>query len=1057
MSRFFVLVLSFLGTLGVVTAFAQDISGIVVDRDDIPVIGATVTLKNQPGVGTITDMDGIFTLKAPKNATMVISYVGMETQEITIDDRTFYRVILLEDVELLQEVVVTGYQTIPRERATGAYAILSEEDLTSKINANILDQIEGMVPGLLLNGDNFLIRGVTTINGVSEPLIIVDGMPYEGDISLLSPSNITNVTVLKDAAASSIYGARAANGVIVIQTQQGTKDGKIHVHYDGSIKINPIPAVSGLNLTNSAELVKLQEEGFAYHHTAREAEKYFTNPILSLLYDLEAGDITRAEYDRRSSEYGQLDNRSQIETNFLRSRTNSQHNLLLRGGAAKNNYSLSLNYLGELPHNSHAREDQLSFGLRNHFQFFNWLNGNIGIDIHNVTSEAYNGVSNPFSLYTDYPSYYMLQDKSGASLPLPQLKSRSELDRLIGLGLEDEAFYPMDAIEKEKFSSNRMHYRFNFGLNFKFNSHLNADLKYQRETGSLKSRQDYADDSYYVRSMVNNAAQVNGNVITYNVPLGSQLSQVRGDHNSYTLRTQLNYDNIIADTHLVTALAGAEVRAVKNTQTTNYYMGYDDNTLQYKTIDAIKLKNINGTQSLSGRYAWDETKYNTLDEDENRYISFYSVASYVYDNRYTLTGSVRVDQSNLFGTDPKYRYRPLWSIGSGWRMANEAFMSDVVWINALTLRLTYGIGGNVPRGAGPYLTVRDAGLNPFLKEYASRIQNPPNPTLRWEKTTTTNFGVDFSVLNNRLFGSLDLYFKKTTDLLDLRNSDPTIGWSSTYFNYGSMDNKGMELALNSRNIKTADFSWDSRLNLSLNKNELLNLKGTPDLVFDYISEEVRAVGYPMGSIFSYSFAGLNPEDGWPMVYNADGEKVRNVTSTGDLVYSGTTIPTTSASLVNTLSYKDFSVLINLVYYGGHVMRGVAAPWLKGAPETNVDKSALNYWKKPGDESQAGIAPAMNFQRRYTEEPLWYSSDIHVVKANYMKIRNITFTYNLPRRLIEKALLSAASIQFQMDNVGKWVLNDQKLDPEATGTRSYNYGARLLPIPATYSFGLSVDF
>ena len=174
-------------------------------------------------------MDGIFTLKAPKNATMVISYVGMETQEITIDDRTFYRVILLEDVELLQEVVVTGYQTIPRERATGAYAILGEEELTSKINANLLDQIEGMVPGLLLNGDNFLIRGVTTINGVSEPLIIVDGMPYEGDISLLSPSNITNVTVLKDAAASSIYGARAANGCLLYTSPQG---GVLHLFRD---------------------------------------------------------------------------------------------------------------------------------------------------------------------------------------------------------------------------------------------------------------------------------------------------------------------------------------------------------------------------------------------------------------------------------------------------------------------------------------------------------------------------------------------------------------------------------------------------------------------------------------------------------------------------------------------------------------------------------------------------------------------------------------------------------------------------------------------------------
>ena len=475
-----------------------------------------------------------------------------------------------------------------------------------------------------------------------------------------------------------------------------------------------------------------------------------------------------------------------------------------------------------------------------------------------------------------------------------------------------------------------------------------------------------------------------------------------------------------------------------------------------KPVNPEAMSPINGTEALLGSFNWVYGEYNALTHTEDRYVSFYANGSYTFDERYSLTGSIRIDQSNLFGTDPKYQYRPLWSVGGSWQIANEPFMEDCMWLNRLNLRMTYGVGGNVPKDAGPYMTVVDSGYNEWVGDFGSYIQNPPNSQLRWEKTASTNVGIDFSAFNSRLSGSIDYYYKKTTDLLGNRNADPTLGWASLLQNYGSMFNRGVELSLQSVNIQNKNFTWGTNLMFSYNKNELTNLEGTKETVFYYSAYNVAAVGYPINSVFSYRYAGLDPTNGNVLVYNKEGEKVSKVSSIDDMVYSGTRTPKYTASLKNFFSYRDFDFSFMFVYYGGHVLRDVVAGYMGGAPSANLTRKALNHWRKPGDENIPGVAPSFNRNIYYTDAQAWYSADIHVKKADYIKLRDISLSYNLPKNWLRKYFIESAAVTCQISNVWWWAANGD-IDPEAYTTSGYGWGALTLPNPTTYTIGLSLNF
>ena len=1041
--------------------------GTVTDENGEPLMGVSVSADGSTPL-TVTDADGKFSVPMPANATqLTFTYVGMATQTINIGQRSNFHIAMSAGEQALKDVVVTGYQTISRERTTGSFNVVTPEKLKGKLQTSILARLEGMVPGMMQQNGALYIRGMSTLNGGANaysPLFVVDGLPFEGDINSINPATIKSITVLKDAAAASIYGARAANGVVVISTIDAKGENKATIRYDASVKFTPKPDMDYLNLMDTREMMDLREYGFKFNSIpyAMIPPNYYLDPVSELLYKHRDGLIDEQTFQDGMNKYRNLNNRKQLEDFYTQTCIEHQHNLSLSGGNDINRYVFTLNYLGN---RFNARYNQLQrYGatLRDNIKLTSWLNAEAALTINYNSTQSDRGMGTYADMYRNQPSYTMLKDENGNPLNVPTYKSEWEMKRLTELGLKDEHYSPITNRREERYDSKENYYRLMLGLNLKIMKGLNFDVRFQTENSADKTVEIHSERSYYVRNMINDAAQYNPATkkLTLNVPEGAQYSESRGDADSYTLRAQLNFNRDFGP-HSITALAGGERRRTKTTNTSIYYMGFNESTLAYKPIDPTALTNVKGTESLAGNFSWSFTGNNWINEIENRYVSFYANAAYAFDSKYNLTASIRVDQSNLFGTDPRYQYRPLWSVGGAWHIAKERFLAGrLSWLNALTLRATYGIGGNVPRGASPYVTLKAAQYNPWSKDFMAEIKSPPNYTLRWEKTATTNLGLDFSVLNNRLSGSIEVYRKHSTDLLAQRDADPTLGFKQLTLNYGNMTNKGIEVSLNSVNLQTRNLRWTTGLNFGYNKNMLDDVEDSNPNVHSYTSGFAAVKGHPLGAIFSFQYAGLSPTDGTPRYYVEGGSKTEaQVSNLSDLVYSGTRHPTYSGSFSNTIAYKDFELSFMLMFYGGNVLRTEPAPFVSEPSHLNPNKEMRNIWRQPGDERNPDATPAFTGYALdlATMRHPWYAADRHVFKADYAKLRHLSLTYRVPQQLVAKCGLSQLAFTLQGQNLLSWSANKYGVDPEALGTTGYGWGMRTIPTPATWAFGLSATF
>lgn len=1043
----------------------RTIKGMVRDQDGEPLPGVSVLVKGT-NTGVATDMSGYFELQIDNipNVVLQFSFVGMRPQERKVGDKNSLTIVLLPMEESLGEVIITGYQTISKERATGAFSVISPKDIENKLQTNIMDRLEGQVAGLVQYNGNVNIRGISTVYGNKNPIYVVDGMPYEGDLSAINPSDIQNVTVLKDATAASIYGARAANGVIVITTKSG-QTGKTKVRYDGSVAFQPLPDVDYLKLMNSEELVNLKYDLFNYYHAEYSAlnKRASIDEVTELFYLRKNGTLTENELQNRLGTYRFRDRREQVEDELLRTSLTHQHNLALSGGSDKYTYMASVNYLGRKPYNKAQNSEQFGFNLKNNIKFFEWFNTDIGIVGNFTNTDGSNGISGT-SLRTSGPSYQMLRNDDGTPAVWRNGRSDYELDRLQSLGLYDLTYRPLDELDKTTYKTKSAYYKINVGLKFDIMKGLNVHLTYQTENSNSKSHTFRKADSYYVRDMVVNAAQVDKETgaITYNVPEGNQITETRGDMSAYTMRAQVNFNRTIKEKHAIVALLGAERRAVKNTASSAFRMGFDENTLGYKPADIKQLGiGLKGTESLNGTFSWQDKNYNKFTETEDRYVSFYGNASYTYNDRYAATASIRIDQSNLFGTDPKYQWKPLWSVGGSWFMSKEDFLKDVNWLDRLSLRLTYGINGNVSKQSSPFLIIQDMGYSDWKQGFSSSIKSSPNPSLRWERTAVTNIGLDFSFFRNRLSGSFDFYNRKSTDLLGEVQVDITKGTTVLWLNYGSMKNRGIELTLNSINFETKNFQWSTGVNFSYNKNEVIDITNRTTTAATYAHSLINVADRPMYSLFSYRWAGLDPKNGDPRVYDKNGNIVTSSNDVENMVYSGTTRPPYSASMTNTFNYKGIGLSFMFIYNGGHVIRDEAAEYLGSSVSSNIYRGALNYWKQPGDENISGMAPAANRLATSSKKLLWYAADIHIMKADYIKLRDITLSYNFPKKWLSKVKLENMTVKAQARNLWWWAANDSGIDPEAysfsAGATGMGRGHRTVQDAPTYTLGLSFNF
>lgn len=536
----------------------RHVSGIIVDEKGETLIGVTVAVKNGKNM-CLTDAEGHFNIWLNSNeSTLVISYIGMKTMEVAALHDGPLKIVMKVDDNPLNEVIVTGYQTLSRERTTGSFNVVTADKLKDKLQTNIINRLEGMVPGLVFQNGEYYLRGMSTLRGGptrNEPLLVVDGLPFEGNISSINPSVVKNITFLKDAAAASIYGARAANGVIVITTIDGKGNGKTSVQYDASIKFTPAPNMSGLHRLNSRELVDLQKDGFKYDpgQYAYLDPRERVNPVLELLYKNRAGMIDNNELEKSLEVYRNLDNRKELEDFYTKTGVRHQHNISILGGNWANRYAVSLNYDGNSYNARYLSSERYGFSLRDNIGFFRWLNADLSVTGSFSRDKGDTGMGQFTDIYHNYPSYTMLRDKDGTPINFPKYKSDYELERLKELGLMDESFNPITNRKEENFITKDQYYKIQLGLNFKIAKGLNFDIRFQTENTVSKTTEFHSAESYYVRNMINDAAQYNTmrKTLTLNVPKGSQMGEYRSDMSAYTLRAQLNFSKEFGKTLLL--------------------------------------------------------------------------------------------------------------------------------------------------------------------------------------------------------------------------------------------------------------------------------------------------------------------------------------------------------------------------------------------------------------------------------------------------------------------------------------------------------------------------
>lgn len=1029
------------------------VKGRVTDANGMPLVGAAIS-DNGSGRGVNTDFNGDYQIIAVSSeTTLAFAYLGYVRQEIKVEGRSVINVVLKEDVlELEGLTLTTGYQTINAEQVTGAFSNLKAREFKEQRLSSLDKILEGRIVGY----QDGQIRGTTSMNGVSPPLYVIDGFPVENtklspyssieeNLPSLNLEDIETITVLKDAAASSIYGARAANGVVVITTKKA-KAGKTTISFSSNLTVTPYRNYTD-NLTSSADIVDL-ERGWAAGNPnlqGTNAGTYaqsllnnavFTSLGMQAILKGYAGVTSQAAANSTLDMLGSQGYRyfDDIAKYAKRDQYFMQHNLSLGKATENNAFNASLTYKDNQLEDKFSENETVGINLKNSTQINSWLSLDLGtyVNFGKGNTQSYFASNPNFTTGPGfkYQPYNQLVNNDGTNFVSTAASRYNSftLNSMQTYGLYNMDITPMDEFGRNLIENKNFMNRTYAKFNVKFSKAFTYNAMFQYEFGSDRGSQLFDKNSYYVRNKVNGMVTIANNRAVYNLPYGDIIAETNQFSNAYNFRQQLNFNQIFNQKHDFSAIAGMEIRHARQEYNTNTRYGYDAQTLGFAPINQANLMQVYGTV-FSGYMSQNEFSFEK--ELQNRYVSVYGTGGYTYNRKYTVSGSVRWDRSNLWGTDSKYQNKPIWSAGAGWNIDKESFFA-VNWIDALKLRGSYGIGGNIAKDSAPYLTAY-YNSNSNVGGNQGTVNSRPNPELSWEKTTTTNIGLDFSFFKSRFSGTLDFYNKKGEDLLASSQGVPTEGWGySTYkINNGAMTNKGIEVSLRGSILKTPSFSWDASVLYAYNKNRVdyVNVKAPVYYLQLDQAKSFPRVGTNFNSIYGYKWAGLS-STGIPQVYDASGTAVKYNPGQLDAIKDfGSTVPTHSGSFHTSANYKNFSLSALFIYELGHKIRNSFLPMLtnnyNGAAGgyvtdiTVVNNHIADRWMQPGDEAFTNVPRAVyEYDPEFNSDSrtIYSYADINILDASNVRLSNISLAYEMPDAIIKKVKLDGVRFNLNAENV-----------------------------------------
>jgi TonB-linked SusC/RagA family outer membrane protein len=1054
------------------------IKGIVTDTTGNPLSGAVIKIKGT-STATIAKSDGTYAIMdVPENATLVITMIGYQNEEIPVTDvaDSYLKVSLKINVTTLEQVSVvsTGYQELSKERATGSFDKINKELINRSVSPNIINRLDGITSGLRFNGQahnainadgispgslGINIRGQSTINASADPLIVVDNFPYAGSISNINPNDVESVTILKDAAAASIWGASAGNGVIVITTKRGRLNQKMHVELNGNVTVTNKPDLFYNKSTmNSSDFIDAEQYLFNkgyFDSNLSDAYSYpAISPVISILAKQRSGSISATESANQLNLLRQSDVRNDFEKYVYQKSVNQQYSVGINGGGKDYTYVLSVgrdNNKDNLVRNGYSRT---TVNTTSTYKPISNLTITAGLNYSQNTTTLDNlysyGNSGIFGMgnnqyYTLYP-YAKLADANGNPLSIPMNYNATYINNAKQLGFLDWNFRPLQEIKDADNTVKIYDLLLKLSASYKIIPQLDVQLQYQNEQQVVDTRNYQSQDTYYVRNLINQFSVYSpGNAMTYNFPLGGILNRGNSNWGSDNLRGQLDYNQSF-NKNVIVAIAGAEIRQQKVDGFGATYYGYDNN---YGTANAYLNYNTVYNTNPSGSNVIPTPPVGTT-KVLYRYVSYFSNLSYTYDQRYILNLSGRKDGSNIFGAKANDKVTPLWSAGLGWNVNKESFY-NLSWLPYLKVRGSYGFNGNVYQGSA-YLT-GNATSSALTGANVIGITHAPNPNLRWEKVGNINLGIDFATKNNWVNGTIEFYVKEGKDLLEPTPLAAQTGFTSYTANTASTRTTGIDITIESRNL-TGPFKWNTSLLLSILKDNLTHY----DPVQTSGSIQTNGgftgiVGAPLFSIFSYKWAGLDPANGNPMGYkngkiSEDYAGIINNFQKDSLIYSGSARPTVFGSMRNDLSYKGLTFSVNLRYEFGFVFRkpSLATNYIE-ILQYGGNADYNKRWQKTGDEKFTNV-PSVVYPNDNNRRVFYTYSQELVRNGGNVRIQDIRLGYDIPKNWLGQSSIKRLQAYVYANNLGiVWRSNKDGIDPD----NAYSF-----PMPFAISFGISAN-
>lgn len=1040
----------------------QFLVGTVLDTMDRPVADANVSVQNT-NIVVKTGTDGKFAINKSAlggNSQIRISKIGyVDAQSFVSPEQHVVLIRLILFTSAIEAVeVTTGYQTLSKRTATGSFEVLDKDILERRVSPDLLSRLENMSNAVVFDKrfegqTTFSVRGNSTIESDRAPLIILDNFPYEGDINTINPNDIESMTVLKDAAASAIWGARAGNGVIVITTKKGKYNEQIHIDFNANATLSEKPNLfANRNYISSSDFISVEQylfdQGF---YADRETDPTFPllSPAVELMIARRDGSLSAQQYEQQLATLASYDIRGDLSRFVYQRDFNQQYALTLRGGGEKYSFNASIGQDFSRAQVRNQGGGRTTLNLSSSYKIAPKL------ELTNTTSfiasserlnnEVIAGINGPSTII--YP-YARLADDNGEPMAIWRDYRQSFVLSAEELGLENWQYFPLRELERSNDRSSAQDVRINTALSYQLPLGFKAEGRYQYDAQSFSHRVLQDASMYSTRNLINSYAQRDGNNLSFAIPRGGIQDENEQRSTAHSLRFQLSLNHTWSD-HSINGVMGTEVRENKTMGLANRLYGYDNNTLTFQNVDYLTYYLVS---------PWDYTDRipanSWRSELTDRFISYFANVNYTYKERFLGSFSARKDASNLFGVNSNQRGIPLWSAGLGWLVDRETWFSSSV-LSQLKLRGSFGYSGNVNKSMTAFST-GSYDVSYLTGAQTIQLLSPPNPNLRWERVGIFNLGIDFGFLNNTISGSVEYYRKNATDLIGRIPIDPTVGFAlarrNVYTGNGaSLSVSGIDLNLNYAK-QWGSFRMDVRGMYSYNTDEITRYDFQNTISTYFSAYTVPREGRPRHAIYSLQWAGLDPENGDPQIY-LGGEVFKNYAALlsnlteDDIVFHGTATPRHFGALVPTFYYKNLSLGFTINYKFDYWFRKNTIDYasLYNSWMGNVDFK--DRWKKAGDEQFTSVPsmPAVGFSSM--RDYVYSNADINMRRADHIRLRDITISYNLR---LGKQNSSTIKLYGYVDNIGLlWTANKEGIDPE--------FAAYQIPPMRTYSLGCRITF